>query len=199
MENDSMPHFERIARTSKLLHATQALKIGSFTTKSGRQSSYFINTGEINTGPQLQEWADLYAEIIAEEFGDVDNVFGPAYKGIPLAVAVSMRLSDRLARPVSFTFNRKEAKTHGEKGFLVGHQLRGDERVVIVEDVMTRGTAVGETLELLANMMLKPRAVVVGVDRCEPGYDPNVLARDEIASRWQVPVRSVARITDLLV
>ena len=159
----------------RFMLSTGALKFGDFTTKSGRQTPYFINTGACQTGSQMEKLGEFYARALFETHGrEVDNLFGPAYKGIPLAVAAAMSLHRALGIEVTCTFNRKEAKDHGEGGALVGFDYagwRGFEpcRVVLIEDVTTAGTSVRESLPLIQKSG-KARVVglVVSMDRMEP-------------------------------
>jgi orotate phosphoribosyltransferase len=144
------------------------LSFGDFVTKSGRRTPFFINTGRYRTGAQIDRLADYYASAIEERLGDeFDVLFGPAYKGIPLAVATSMKLNQR-GHDVGFCFNRKEAKDHGEGGSLVGAELRKGVRVLIIEDVTTAGTSIRETIPLLkACADVEIVGLVVSVDRME--------------------------------
>lgn len=149
--------------------AVGVLRFGDFVTKSGRKTPYFVNTGLYRTGAQMNQLAGFYADAIVERGLEFDCLFGPAYKGIPLCVAVAMELARR-GRDVPFCFNRKEKKDHGEGGALVGHGLRAGERVLIVEDVTTAGTSIRETVPLLraaADVTLS--GLVVSVDRMERG------------------------------
>lgn len=162
----------------------EVLTFGDFTTKSGRKTPYFINTGKYRTGAHMARLGEFYAETIRAEFGnDVDVLFGPAYKGIPLVVTASVALSEKHGQEVAFCFNRKEVKDHGEGGSLVGHKLRDGDRVVIVEDVTTAGTSIRETVPLLkAAAEVDVVGLVVSVDRMERGTgDKAALAelRDE--------------------
>ena len=175
-----------------------ALQFGEFKTKSGRLSPYFFNTGHIDSGERLGAVSALYADVIAKHFGDtVSNLFGPAYKGIPLAVLTAYQLSQRLGRDVSYTFNRKEAKDHGEGGNLVGRLYRGGEKVVIVEDVITGGTSFSEVLPLLARCKVEVIGAVVGVDRQERGTGTQS-ALSEIATKWQMPIVSLVTIQEVV-
>lgn len=147
------------------------LTFGDFTAKSGRKTPYFVNAGRYRTGAQISRLARFYAQAIRDQFGErFDVLFGPAYKGIPLAVATAMALHDDHGHDVGFCFNRKEAKDHGEGGTLVGHALRDGDRVVMIEDVTTAGTSIHETVPILraaANVALT--GLVVAVDRMERG------------------------------
>jgi orotate phosphoribosyltransferase len=185
-------------RFIELLLTSDVLRFGTFKTKSGRLSPYFFNAGNFDSGERLGLVAQLYAERIAERFGaKVDNLFGPAYKGIPLAVMISFHLSRILGRDISFTFNRKEAKDHGEGGSLVGRAYHGGENVVIVEDVITGGTSINESVPLLASHKVKVLGVVVGVDRQEKGTG-NKRASREVFERWGVPVEALTSVDEIV-
>ena len=147
------------------------LTFGDFTTKSGRKTPYFINTGNYKTGAQAAKLGDYYAACIQQNLPDgVDCLFGPAYKGIPLAVTAAASLYRNYGRDLPYCFNRKEAKDHGEGGGMVGYKPREGDRVVIVEDVVTAGTAVRETIELFRQVAdVKFAALMVSVDRMERG------------------------------
>lgn len=147
------------------------LTFGDFVTKSGRRTPYFINTGNYRTGSQAARLGDYYAACIQENLPDgVDCLFGPAYKGIPLAVTAAASLYRLYDRDLPYCFNRKEAKDHGEGGSMVGYTPKSGDRVVIVEDVVTAGTAVRESLELFRSLGdMKVTGLVVSVDRMERG------------------------------
>ena len=147
------------------------LTFGDFTTKSGRRTPYFINTGNYKTGAQAAKLGDYYAACIQQNLPDgVDCLFGPAYKGIPLAVSAAASLYRNYGRDLPYCFNRKEAKDHGEGGVMVGCKPQDGDRVVIVEDVVTAGTAVRESIELFQHVAdVKMRALIVSVDRMERG------------------------------
>lgn len=153
-----------------------ALKFGDFTTKSGRKTPYFINTGAYQTGSQMAKLGGFYARALFEAHGrEIDNLFGPAYKGIPLAVSAVMSLARHFELDISYTFNRKEAKDHGEGGTLVGFDYahwKGSHpcRVVLIEDVTTAGTSVRESLPLIQkNGKARAVGLIVSVDRMEKG------------------------------
>ena len=151
------------------------LTFGDFTTKSGRRTPYFINTGNYKTGAQAAKLGDYYAACIQQNLPDgVDCLFGPAYKGIPLAVSAAAFLYRNYGRDLPYCFNRKEAKDHGEGGVMVGCKPQDGDRVVIVEDVVTAGTAVRESIELFQHVAdVKMRALIVSVDRSgAPGPAP---------------------------
>ena len=150
---------------------SNVLTFGDFTTKSGRKTPFFINTGNYNNGAQMEKLGEFYAKAINQELGlEFDGLYGPAYKGIPLCITTSVALNRLFKKNVNFTFNRKEAKTHGEGGNLIGHKLKDAEKVVIVEDVITAGTAIRESLPIIqAAADLEVSAIVVSVDRMEKG------------------------------
>lgn len=147
------------------------LTFGDFTTKSGRRTPFFINTGNYRTGSQIKRLGEFYAAALSGALGDsFDVLYGPAYKGIPLAVTTAAALSANHNHDVAFCFNRKEAKDHGEGGVFIGHALRDFDRVVIVEDVVTAGTSVRESLPLLKRAAkVTVAGLVVSVDRMEKG------------------------------
>lgn len=155
----------------ELIVQSGVLKFGEFVGKSGRNMPYFIDAGRYRSGSQIARLGGCYADAIQARLGArFDVLFGPAYKGIPLAVATAIALQQRHGRDVDFCFNRKEAKDHGEGGVLVGHALRDGDRVLIIEDVITAGTAVRQSIELLrATARVELVGLVVGVDRMERG------------------------------
>ena len=150
---------------------SNVLTFGDFVTKSGRKTPFFINTGNYKTGEQIAHLGQFYAQAIMAAIGaDFDVLFGPAYKGIPLAVSTVIALSSRFGRSIPFCFNRKEAKDHGEGGMLIGHAVKNGDRVVIIDDVTTAGTSVRQSVSLLsANASVNFTALVVSVDRMEKG------------------------------
>ncbi|MCB1554321.1 MAG: orotate phosphoribosyltransferase [Xanthomonadales bacterium] len=171
-----------------------ALGFGEFTLKSGRVSPYFFNAGKFQTGDHFRRLAACYADALLEHGLPFDMLFGPAYKGIPLATAVSIALADR-GRDVAVAFNRKETKTHGEGGQLIGAPLQG--RVLIVDDVITAGTAVRESLAMIRAANATPCGVLIGLDRAERGHDARSAAQ-ELADEEGVEVLAVAGLDDLL-
>jgi orotate phosphoribosyltransferase len=174
------------------------LKFGSFTTKSGRQTPYFLDMGRYGRGAHIDRLGGFYADRLLAELGqDFDVLFGPAYKGIPLVVATAAQLARR-GKDVGFCFNRKEAKDHGEGGVLVGHPLRDGDRVVIVEDVTTAGTSVRETVPLLrAAAKVELVALIVSIDRQERGQGPsNALA--ELHAEFGMRTLSIATIDEIV-
>ena len=182
---------------------SNVLTFGDFVTKSGRRTPFFINTGNYNTGEQMERLGHFYAAAIRTAMGsEFDNLYGPAYKGIPLCVAAVTALWREYGQNVSFTFNRKEAKDHGEGGSLIGHRYRGGERVVIIEDVTTAGTSVRESVGILKAAVSPPKrvdlkAVVVSVDRMERGQtDRSALA--EIAEAFLVRTFAIVTLDEVV-
>ena len=147
------------------------LTFGDFVTKSGRQTPFFINTGNYRSGGQLRRLGSFYAQAIKANFGtDFDVLFGPAYKGIPLSVAASMALSELYGADIRYSSNRKEIKDHGDKGILLGSKLADGDRVLLIEDVTTAGTSIRETMPLLkAQADAEVLGLIVSVDRMERG------------------------------
>ena len=177
----------------KFLVKAGALKFGDFTLKSGRKSPYFVNTGIICEGKEFLELCGFIASKI-EEMGGCDVVYGPAYKGIPLAVGVAIALSKK-GRKVYWLFNRKEEKAHGDRGMFVGHLPAPGESVVLVDDVFTTGGTKYENVDLLKSIGVKLTAVVVAVDREERGE--NGSAVKEFEGKTGVPVKAVASTSEI--
>ncbi|WIO74391.1 orotate phosphoribosyltransferase [Porticoccaceae bacterium LTM1] len=175
--------------------AEKALKFGEFTLKSGRVSPYFFNAGEFHTGAALAALGRFYAAAIERAGIDYDLIFGPAYKGIPLASTTAVALADKFGKDVPYCFNRKEAKSHGEGGTLVGAPLQG--RALIIDDVITAGTAIREVMEILKAQDAKPAAVVVGLDRKEKGRG-DLSAIQEVEAEFGIPVISIVSIDDII-
>ena len=170
------------------------LRFGSFVTKSGRTTPYFFNAGLFNTGARLDQLAQFYAKAILHSEVRFDMLFGPAYKGIALAAATAIALA-RAGTDVPFAFNRKEAKDHGEGGNLIGAPLEG--RVLVIDDVMTAGTAVREATAILDSNNAKLAGVAISLDRMERGKGDKS-AVQEVQSQFGVPVVSIASAEDLL-
>ena len=180
----------------ELLVARQALKFGDFTLKSGRKSPYFINTGCFNQGGDLALLGAAYAATIVARFGrDVQVVFGPAYKGIPLALAAAAEYQRVVGRSVGWTYDRKEAKDHGDGGLFVGAPLTVGVPLVIVDDVLTAGTALRESLTKLTPTGVKILGAVVAVDRQEKGHGKRT-AIEEIQHELGVTVAPIISITE---
>ena len=176
----------------------EALRFGDLITKSGRPTPYFVNFGQVRTGAQLAALAECYADGVERVFGSgVDLLFGPAYKGIPLAVATSLALQRR-GVDVGFAFDRKEAKDHGEGGTIVGMQPRDGDRIVILEDVTTAGTSLRESVPLLRGAAdVEVVGVLVGIDRLEHADEPTETALDGIGRTLGVRVAALATIEDV--
>ncbi|WP_291994343.1 orotate phosphoribosyltransferase [Candidatus Accumulibacter sp. ACC003] len=170
------------------------LSFGEFTTKAGRRSPYFFNAGLFNDGAALGRLAEFYAKAIAASGLAVDALFGPAYKGIPLVAVIAVALA-RAGTNLPFSFNRKEAKDHGEGGSIVGAPLAG--RVLIVDDVISAGTSVRESVELIAAAGATPCGVVIALDRMERGRG-QLSAVQEVQRDYGIPVIAVASLDDLL-
>ena len=181
----------------EFLEGAGVLKFGDFTAKSGRKIPYFINAGDIKTGAQIQKLGEFYAKAYAEKLGDRKTVlYGPAYKGIPIAVSVASALA-RNGLDLPFFFNRKEAKDHGEGGIFVGYTPKSDEEIVIVEDVITAGTAIRESMDILSALGSRVAAVFVMVDRKEKGRtDKSAMA--EVGEEYGFPVYSVVDVYDII-
>lgn len=182
----------------KFLEGAGVLKFGDFTAKSGRKIPYFINAGDIKTGDQISKLGEFYAKAYFEKIGNKRTVlYGPAYKGIPIAVSVACALSKE-GLDVPFFFNRKEEKDHGEGGIFVGYKPTPGEEIVIVEDVITAGTAIRESMAILNSLSgVKVAAVFVMVDRKEKGQgDKSAMA--EVGEEFGFPVYSVVDVYDII-
>jgi len=173
----------------------QVLRFGEFTLKSGRTSPYFFNAGLIDSGAALARLGRAYAATAVESDLAFDMLFGPAYKGIALAAATAIALAGEHGRDLPFAFNRKEAKTHGEGGNLIGAPLRG--RVLIVDDVITAGTAIRESLQIIRDQGAVAAGVLIALDRQERGQG-SLSAAQEVTAEFGIPVLAIARLADLL-
>ncbi|HCA29349.1 MAG TPA: orotate phosphoribosyltransferase [Ruminococcaceae bacterium] len=175
------------------------LTFGDFVTKSGRKTPYFINTGNYRSGAQAAKLGEYYAACIQENIkGEVDALFGPAYKGIPLSVACAIALSQKHGRNVNYCFNRKEAKDHGEGGSMVGYQLKSGDRVVIIEDVITAGTAMRECLPILkAAADIEIVGLVVSADRMERGKG-ELSAIQEIKAEYDINTYPIVTVREII-
>jgi len=171
------------------------LRFGEFTLKSGRVSPYFFNMGRIDSGAALARLGRAYAAAVVNSGLQVDMLFGPAYKGIPLAAATAIALADQHGRDLPWAYNRKEAKDHGEGGVLVGAPLTG--RVLIVDDVMTAGTAVRESLALIRAQGATPAGVLIALDRQERGQG-ELSAAQEVQRDYDIPVVAITSFADVL-
>lgn len=175
--------------------ASGALKFGQFRLKSGRVSPHFFNAGEFYRGKALAALGQCYAAAIVESGIEFDVLFGPAYKGITLAAATSVALAEHHALDVPYCFNRKEAKSHGEGGTIVGAPLEG--RVLIIDDVITAGTAIREVMAMVDAADAQPAGVVIGLDRKERG-NTDKSAIQEVEQQFGIPVVSIIDIDDIL-
>lgn len=178
--------------------STGVLRFGDFVTKAGRNSPYFFNAGLFNQGATLGKLADFYAQTLLDSGVNFDMLFGPAYKGITLASATAVALANK-GRDVPFAFNRKEAKDHGEGGTIVGAKLEG--RVVIIDDVISAGTSVRESVEMIRAAGASPCAVLIALDRMERSGKDGALSElsavQEVTRQYGMPVVSIANLNDL--
>lgn len=183
----------------ELMVRSGVLLFGEFKTKSGRLSPYFVNTGLYKTGKQAELLSEYYAALAVDALGDrFDVLFGPAYKGIPLCVLTAAALWRNHQREVGYCFNRKEAKDHGEGGVIVGWQLRDGDRVAIIEDVITAGTAVREVLPLLKSAAdVTVVDMLISVNRMEKGYQ-GLTAVQEMREEYGIAVHSIVTVKDIL-
>jgi len=172
-----------------------ALKFGEFTLKSGRVSPYFFNAGQFNQGSHLSKLGQFYAQAIEASGIKFDVLFGPAYKGIPLVAATAIALNDSFNRSVPYSFNRKEAKDHGEGGNIVGHPLEGD--ILIIDDVITAGTAIREAKDIINANGAKTKGVVVALDRQEKGKG-ELSAIQEVEQDFGIAVVSIINLSHIV-
>lgn len=175
------------------------LRFGEFTTKSGRLTPYFVNTGNYKTGAQIATLGTYYAALVQETCGEeFDAMFGPAYKGIPLATAAAAALARDFQIDKPFFFNRKEAKDHGEGGSLVGYKPTEGDRIIIIEDVITAGTAVRETMPILRGCGdVSVKDMFISVNRCEVGQTPGKTAIMEVKDEFGITVHSIVTVRDI--
>lgn len=171
------------------------LKFGEFTLKSGRVSPYFFNAGLFDDGLSLANLGDFYAQTIVDSSLAFDVLFGPAYKGIPLGAATAVKLSSIHQKNIPFAFNRKEAKTHGEGGSIVGAALSG--KIMIIDDVITAGTAIREVIDIIQAAGAEPAGVIVALDRQEKGKG-ELSAIQEVERDYNIPVISIVNLTQVL-
>ncbi|MCI5727939.1 MAG: orotate phosphoribosyltransferase [Clostridia bacterium] len=183
----------------EFMMSADVLRFGQFVTKSGRHTPYFVNTGNYKTGLQSSMLGSFYAELIHETVGDAfDAMFGPAYKGIPLVTACSGALAREYGVDKPFFFNRKEAKDHGEGGVMVGYKLKDGDKVVIIEDVITAGTAMRESLPILAAAAnVEVVGVIISVDRTERGKGDKS-AIQEIRDEFGIPVYPIVTAREII-
>ncbi|WP_124101049.1 orotate phosphoribosyltransferase [Ruminococcus sp. Marseille-P6503] len=183
----------------KFMVDSGALTFGDFTLKSGRKAPYFINCGNYRTGAQLAKLGEFYADCIADNKIPVETLFGPAYKGIPLAVSAVIALGTKYGADVSYCFDRKEAKDHGEGGMFVGKKLSDNEKVIIIDDVMTSGKALRESVPKLKSAAdVDITGMVITVDRMEKALDTELSAVQQAYIDFGVKVYSIVNINDII-
>lgn len=178
---------------------SEVLMFGDFTTKSGRKTPFFINTGKYKTGEQIRKLGEFYAQAIEEHLHEnYDVLYGPAYKGIPLVVTAAVALSAHHDVNTAYCFNRKEAKDHGEGGVVIGHTLKDNDRVVIVEDVMTAGTSIQESVPLLkAQAKVQLSGIIISVDRMERGKT-EISAQQEVFETYGIKTYAIVTMKDVV-
>ena len=183
----------------------QVLKFGSFTLKSGRQSPFFMNAGAYVTGSQLKRLGEYYAKAIHDNFGDeIDVFFGPAYKGIPLAVVTAVAYSELYGKEIKYCCDRKEEKDHGaDKGALLGYKIKDGDRVVIIEDVTTSGKSIEETYPKIKAQETTPGGIkivgeIVSLNRMEKAPDSDKAALDVITEKYGFPARAIVSMADVV-
>lgn len=183
----------------EFMMATDVLRFGDFVTKSGRNTPYFVNTGNYKTGLQNSKLGEFYAALVKETVGEeFDAMFGPAYKGIPLATSVSGALARNFGIDKPFFFNRKEAKDHGEGGSIVGYKPKDGDRIIIIEDVITAGTAIRETMPVLTGCAdVKVTDMFISVNRCEVGQTPGKTAVMEVGEEFGIQVHALITVQDI--
>ena len=192
MKTDQKPYRQQFI---ELALECDVLQFGEFELKSGRISPYFFNAGRFSTGSALARLGRCYAAALMEATVSADRRLGPAYKGIPLVATTAIALADEFGVDMPFAFNRKEAKTHGEGGSLVGSSLKGN--VVIVDDVITAGTAIKESMAILDAAGATGAAVLIGLDRCERG-DTSLSAVQQVEQHSGISVTSVISLHDII-
>ncbi len=183
----------------EFMMSADVLRFGDFVTKSGRNTPYFINTGNYKTGLQSSKLGEFYASCIQNTVGDhFDAMFGPAYKGIPLATSAAGALARNHGIDKPFFFNRKEAKDHGEGGSLVGYQPKDGDKIIIIEDVITAGTAIRETMPaLLGAANVSVTDMFISVNRCEVGKTPGKTAVMEVKEEFGITVHALVTVEDI--
>lgn len=183
----------------EFMMSADVLRFGEFKTKSGRLSPYFVNTGNYRTGKQIDTLGKFYAQCIKETCGgDFTAIFGPAYKGIPLATAAAGALAREYGLDKPYFFNRKEAKDHGEGGSLVGYQPKDGDKIIIIEDVITAGTAVRETVPILMSAAkVTVNDMFISVNRCEVGQNAGKTAVMEVKEEFGIDVHAIVTVKDI--
>ena len=183
----------------EFMMSADVLRFGDFTTKSGRKTPYFVNTGNYKTGEQIAKLGKFYASLIKETVGeDFSAMFGPAYKGIPLATAAAASLYNEYGISKPYFFNRKEEKDHGEGGSIVGYKPKDGDRIIIIEDVITAGTAVRETMPVLkACGNVEVKDMFISVNRCEVGQTPGKTAIMEVQEEFGIQVHALVTVQDI--
>ena len=183
----------------EFMMSADVLRFGDFVTKSGRNTPYFVNTGNYKTGLQNSKLGEFYAALIKETIGDdFDAMFGPAYKGIPLATSTSGALARNFGIDKPFFFNRKEIKDHGEGGSIVGYKPKDGDKIIIIEDVITAGTAIRETMPILSSCAdVKVTDMFISVNRSEIGTTPGKTAVMEVGEEFGIKVHSLVTVSDI--
>lgn len=183
----------------KFMSESGVLTFGNFTLKSGRKAPYFINTGNYMKGSHLAKLGAFYADCIKENNIDADILFGPAYKGVPLSVCTSLSLFSKYGKDMYYSFDRKEAKDHGEGGMFIGRQPKDQDRIIIIEDVMTSGKALKEVLpKLQSAAKVQVVAMVITVDRMEKALEGELSAVQSVYQEYGIPVYSIVTINDII-
>ncbi len=172
------------------------LRFGEFRLKSGRISPYFFNAGLFNNGHLLGQLSAYYADLVAEQLQPPYMLYGPAYKGIPLATATAIQLASNHGVNIEYAFNRKETKDHGEGGKIIGAPLKGN--VVIIDDVITAGTSIRESVEIIESAGAKPAAVIIALDRQEIADNDSLSAVQSVQKNLEIPVYSIVKLDDLI-
>ena len=182
----------------EFLEGAGVLKFGDFTLKSGRKSPFFMNAGAYVTGSQLRKLGEYYAKAIHDTYGDdFDVLFGPAYKGIPLAVATAMAYSELYGKDVKYCCNRKEVKDHGDVGILLGYKLQDGDRVIMIEDVTTSGKSMEETVPIVrAQANVEIKGLIVSLNRMERGQGEKC-ALDEVAELYGFPTAAIVNMAEV--
>ncbi len=183
----------------EFMMSADVLRFGNFVTKSGRNTPYFVNTGNYKTGEQIAKLGKFYAALIKEKCGEgFDAMFGPAYKGIPLVTAAAGALYSEYGIDKPYFFNRKEEKDHGEGGSLVGYKPQDKDKVIIIEDVITAGTAIRETMPVLTGAAdVQVKDMFISVNRCEVGKVPGKTAVSEVTEEFGINVHSIIDVRDI--